>query len=270
MKIELPTGRIAVRWLPVDSLKPDPRNARVHSERQVAGIADSIAAFGFNVPLLVDRKGGVPRGPRTAARGQAPRARRSPHDHARTPRRGRPSRLHDRRQPARRARLMGRPAACPRAQGAGKSRPRLRAVDNRLRARRDRPADQRRGRSPSRSFCRQVCGAARRSARPPAPARPHKRGRVRSRSKEHPEGRPSFGGRWIVRARRSGGRRLEARLRPIVLPCGNAGRARRERRSPFAIDAGAFARARLHSAGRRVDAEERRRPRPARRWSRAG
>ena len=59
MKIELPTGRIAVRWLPVDSLKPDPRNARVHSERQVAGIADSIAAFGFNVPLLVDRKGGV-------------------------------------------------------------------------------------------------------------------------------------------------------------------------------------------------------------------
>ena len=59
MKIELPTGRIAVRWLPVDGLKPDPRNARVHSERQVAGIADSIAAFGFNVPVLVDRKGGV-------------------------------------------------------------------------------------------------------------------------------------------------------------------------------------------------------------------
>ena len=51
---------------------------------------------------------------------------------------------------------MGRPAACPRAQGAGKSRPRLRAVDNQLRARRDRPADQRRCRSPSRSFCRRV------------------------------------------------------------------------------------------------------------------
>ena len=64
-------------------------------------------------------QGRSPRGPRTAARGEAPRARRSPHDHARTPRRGRPSRLHDRRQPARRARLVGRPAACPRAQGAG-------------------------------------------------------------------------------------------------------------------------------------------------------
>ncbi len=59
MTIEHPTGRIAVRWLPVEDLKPDPRNARIHSERQVARIADSIAAFGFNVPVLVDREGQV-------------------------------------------------------------------------------------------------------------------------------------------------------------------------------------------------------------------
>jgi len=52
-------ARIAVRWLPVEALTPDPRNARVHSARQVARIADSIAAFGFNVPVLVDEKGGV-------------------------------------------------------------------------------------------------------------------------------------------------------------------------------------------------------------------
>ncbi len=53
---------IAVRWLPVEALKPDKRNARAHSARQVARIADSILAFGFNVPILVDERGGVPAG----------------------------------------------------------------------------------------------------------------------------------------------------------------------------------------------------------------
>ena len=52
-------GCFAVRWLPVEALTPDKRNARIHSARQVARIADSIAAFGFNVPILVDEKGGV-------------------------------------------------------------------------------------------------------------------------------------------------------------------------------------------------------------------
>ena len=46
---------IAVRWLPVEALKPDKRNARKHSARQVA----RISAFGFNVPILVDEKGVV-------------------------------------------------------------------------------------------------------------------------------------------------------------------------------------------------------------------
>ncbi len=52
-------ARIEVRWLPVEALRPDDRNARVHSDQQVARIADSIAAFGFNVPVLVDENGGV-------------------------------------------------------------------------------------------------------------------------------------------------------------------------------------------------------------------
>ena len=56
---EQPAARIEVRWLPVEALEPDKRNARVHSDRQVARIADSIAAFGFNVPVLVDEKGGA-------------------------------------------------------------------------------------------------------------------------------------------------------------------------------------------------------------------
>src|SRR5260370_21750429 len=58
-KTERAAAGIAVRWLPIEALTPDPRNARVHVPRQVARIADSIAAFGFNVPVLVDEKGGV-------------------------------------------------------------------------------------------------------------------------------------------------------------------------------------------------------------------
>ncbi len=46
--------RIAVRWLPLEALEPDPRNARLHPEGQVRRIADSIEAFGFNVPVLID------------------------------------------------------------------------------------------------------------------------------------------------------------------------------------------------------------------------
>ena len=56
---DLRDARISVRWLPVESLTPDPENARVHGPRQIARIADSIAAFGFNVPVLIDGKGAV-------------------------------------------------------------------------------------------------------------------------------------------------------------------------------------------------------------------
>ncbi len=49
-----PAPRIEVRWLPVAALEPDPRNARLHPESQVRRIVDSIGAFGFNVPLLID------------------------------------------------------------------------------------------------------------------------------------------------------------------------------------------------------------------------
>ncbi len=100
-KTERAAARFAVRWLPVEALTPDPRNARVHVPRQVARIADSILAFGFNVPVLIDEKGGV-----LAGHGRVLAARRlglegGSHDHARPSGRGRASRLHDRRQPAR-------------------------------------------------------------------------------------------------------------------------------------------------------------------------
>jgi ParB-like chromosome segregation protein Spo0J len=40
-------------------LKLDARNPRPHSKRQVRQIAQSIEAFGFNVPILVDRNSNV-------------------------------------------------------------------------------------------------------------------------------------------------------------------------------------------------------------------
>ena len=40
-------------------LAPYPKNPRRHSDAQVAQIAGSILAFGFNAPILVDAKGGI-------------------------------------------------------------------------------------------------------------------------------------------------------------------------------------------------------------------
>jgi hypothetical protein len=48
------TSRLEISYVPTTSLKPDPRNPRVHSDKQVRQIAKSIESFGFNVPLLID------------------------------------------------------------------------------------------------------------------------------------------------------------------------------------------------------------------------
>jgi ParB/Sulfiredoxin domain len=42
------------RVLSIEDIKPNPNNARVHSNRQIGQIADSIKAFGFGAPVLVD------------------------------------------------------------------------------------------------------------------------------------------------------------------------------------------------------------------------
>jgi len=44
---------------PVGRLVPYARNARTHSDAQVAQIAASIAEFGFNAPILVDSNAGI-------------------------------------------------------------------------------------------------------------------------------------------------------------------------------------------------------------------
>jgi ParB-like chromosome segregation protein Spo0J len=45
---------LEVTYLPTTSLKPHPKNPRVHTDKQVGQIAQSIEAFGFNVPIPVD------------------------------------------------------------------------------------------------------------------------------------------------------------------------------------------------------------------------
>ena len=51
--------RLKISYLRVNKLRPDPRNARLHSQKQIAQIAKSIEAFGFNVPVLIDQKSRV-------------------------------------------------------------------------------------------------------------------------------------------------------------------------------------------------------------------
>ena len=48
---------LRLEFWPIERLVPSPRNARTHSEAQVAEIAGSIRAFGFANPILV-RAGG--------------------------------------------------------------------------------------------------------------------------------------------------------------------------------------------------------------------
>src|SRR5271163_4557932 len=52
-------GDLAVVYRPIDQLKPDPANPRRHSKKQIRQIANSIQAFGFNVPILIDRDGKI-------------------------------------------------------------------------------------------------------------------------------------------------------------------------------------------------------------------
>ena len=50
---------LQVQILPVSGLKPYTRNPRVHSKKQIKKIADSIKAFGWTAPILIDAEGGV-------------------------------------------------------------------------------------------------------------------------------------------------------------------------------------------------------------------
>ena len=47
------------RMVPGDQLKPNPRNARTHPQKQVREIAASIEAFGFTAPIITDENGKI-------------------------------------------------------------------------------------------------------------------------------------------------------------------------------------------------------------------
>lgn len=52
-------GAHELAWRSVADLVPYARNARVHSDEQIAKIAASIARFGFNAPVLIDARGEI-------------------------------------------------------------------------------------------------------------------------------------------------------------------------------------------------------------------
>ena len=45
---------LAIKHIPIATIKPNPKNARTHSKRQVRQIAASIREFGFVNPVLID------------------------------------------------------------------------------------------------------------------------------------------------------------------------------------------------------------------------
>jgi ParB-like chromosome segregation protein Spo0J len=49
--------KLTISYRPLSELAVNPRNARTHDTRQLSQIKDSIAAFGFTNPLLVDEAG---------------------------------------------------------------------------------------------------------------------------------------------------------------------------------------------------------------------
>lgn len=48
-----------IEYRPIDSLKPDPRNARTHTDKQIELIAKSIDEFGFINPIITDDAGNI-------------------------------------------------------------------------------------------------------------------------------------------------------------------------------------------------------------------
>ena len=54
-----PISNLNIVYRPSGELKPDLCNPRRHSKRQIQQIANSIEAFGFNVPILIDRDGNI-------------------------------------------------------------------------------------------------------------------------------------------------------------------------------------------------------------------
>jgi DNA modification methylase len=53
--LKTPKSELSITYLPVTAVSPNPSNSRTHSKRQIHQIADSIRAFGFTNPVLLDK-----------------------------------------------------------------------------------------------------------------------------------------------------------------------------------------------------------------------
>jgi DNA modification methylase len=49
-----PTISLRIEWVPIGVIRPNPKNARTHSRRQIRQIAASLRKFGFLNPVLID------------------------------------------------------------------------------------------------------------------------------------------------------------------------------------------------------------------------
>jgi DNA modification methylase len=50
---------LLIQMLAVERVRPNPRNARVHSQKQIRQIADIIKKVGWTTPILIDEQGGL-------------------------------------------------------------------------------------------------------------------------------------------------------------------------------------------------------------------
>ena len=106
---------LKIETRPIDRLIPYARDARTHSDDQVAQIAASIAEFGFVNPVLVGADDMVIAGHGRLLCGTASRHERGAGDRARSPERSAAPGAGDCRQPDCRERRLGRTAAAGRA-----------------------------------------------------------------------------------------------------------------------------------------------------------
>lgn len=57
--VSLDAAGLKITHVAPSQLIPNSRNARTHSKKQIGKIADTVKAFGFTVPLVVDEQGTV-------------------------------------------------------------------------------------------------------------------------------------------------------------------------------------------------------------------
>jgi len=57
--LEIPQHSVSVTYLPIDSVRQNPKNARTHTPRQIRKVANSLREFGFINPIIIDKQGQV-------------------------------------------------------------------------------------------------------------------------------------------------------------------------------------------------------------------